>query len=492
MKALVKNFALPVFMAAGLIAAPLASGQHGSTVAPGPADYKHRAPVSEEILRVRLPKPVESKLANGLTVLVLEDRRLPNVLVQLHLRGAGALFEPANLPGLASATAEMLQEGTHKRAGKEIAEELDRLGASVGAGSSFGSVETVFTASGLSENFDAWFGLALDVLRNPSFPAAELDQFKERFKVQLRQQRAAARFLAGERFSHAVYGNHPAAVATATLDSIDALTPDLLMQWHRDRYRPQNAVLAVSGDVQASDLIPKLEKWLADWRGGASGAQTLPPHPVPANARKIYLVDRPGSVQTTLTVGNIAIERRSDDFVALLVMNHLLGGNSAGRLFLNLREEKGYTYGAYSRLRAVEYPGPWSAGTDVRTEVTDGALTEIFNEIRRIREIKVGAAELAATKRSVVASFALALERPDRVLGFALTRKFYGLPDDYWDTYPAKIAAVTAEDVQRVALKYLDPDAMQIVAVGAAGKIKPVLEKFGSVELYDTDGKNIR
>jgi predicted Zn-dependent peptidase len=491
MNAILGVFALPALIAAAFIAAPLlASGQDASTVAPGPAEHKNRAPVSAEILRVRLPRPVEAKLANGLTVLILEDRRLPNVLAQLHIRGAGALFEPANLPGLASATAEMLQEGTDKRAGKEIAEELDRLGASVGANSSSGSVETVFTASGLSENFDAWFGLALDILLNPSFPAVELGQFKERLKVQLRQQRGAARFLAGERFNHAVYGNHPAAVATATLESVKALTPELLMQWHRQRYLPRNSLLAVSGDIHASELLPKLEKWLADWRGG--GGQAMPPHPVPASARKVHLVDRPGSVQTTLTVGNIAIDRRSEDFVALLVMNHLLGGNSAGRLFLNLREEKGYTYGAYSRFRAVEYPGPWSAGADVRTEVTHGALTEILNEIRRIRESKVSAAELAAAKRSLVASFALALERPDRVLGFALTRKFYDLPENYWDTYPAKIAAVTAEEVQGVARKYLNPDAMQIVAVGHAARIKPILEKFGKVEVYDTDGKTIR
>ena len=173
----------------------------------------------------------------------------------------------------------------------------------------------------------------------------------------------------------------------------------------------------------------------------------------------------------------------------MVVMNHLLGGGPAGRLFLNLREEKGYTYGAYSGFTALEYPGPWSAGADVRSEVTEGALTEFFNEIRRIRETQVGDGELAATKRSVVAGFALALEQPARVLGFALTRKFYNLPDDYWDTYPARVAAVTADDVQRIARKYLNPQTMQIVAVGDGRKIKPILEKFGTVEVYDSDGK---
>jgi zinc protease len=476
---------------AALLPCPLyVSGQESSTVSPSKVERKNKAPVSNEALHVRLPRPVEAKLPNGLTVLILEDHRLPTVLAELHLRGAGALFEPEQLSGLASATAQMLREGTHQRTSRQIAEELDRLGASVGAGAGFGSVETVFSASGLSENLDAWFGLALDILLHPSFPAAELKQLKERAKVQLRQQRARAGFLAGERFNRAVFDKHPAAVVSATLDSIDALTPGLLAKWHGERYSPRDGVLAFAGDVYPSELLPKLEKWLAEWENG-SGNRRLPPNPAPASARKIYLVDRPGSVQTTLSLGNIAIERRSEDFVAMVVMNHLLGGGPAARLFLNLREEKGYTYGAYSGFTAVEYPGPWSAGADVRTEVTDGALTEFLNEIRRIRDTKVSEGELIATKRSVVAGFALALEQPARVLGFALTRKFYDLPDDYWDSYPAKVAAVSTDDVQRVARKYLDPETMQIVAVGDGQEIKPILEKFGTVEVYDNEGRPV-
>ena len=475
-----------------LIARPgTVSGQESFDVPSSQVERKNKAPVSSETLRVHLPKPVEVKLANGLTVLILEDHRLPSVFAQLHIRDAGALFEPANLSGLASATAQMLREGTHKRTSRQIAEELDRLGASVGAGANFGSVETVFTASGLSENFDDWFTVALDILLHPSFPVAELNQLKERAKVQLRQQRSRPGFLAGERFNRAVFGSHPAAVVTATIDSIDALTPELLTQWHRQRYSPRDSVLAFAGDVYPSELLPKLKKSLANWNGTPDNEQ-MPPNPVPASARKVYLVDRPNSVQTTLALGNIAIDRRSEDFVPMVVMNHLLGGGPAARLFLNLREEKGYTYGAYSNFTAVEYPGPWSAGADVRTEVTDGALTEFFNEIRRIRDTQVSEAELAATKRSVVARFALALEQPAQLVGFAITRKLYNLPDDYWDNYPAKIAAVTAEDVQRVARKYLNPEAMQIVAVGDGEKIKSILEKFGSIEIYGGDGKRLQ
>ena len=482
---------LLVLTTAASVARPLfVSGQDSASVPPSKVERKNKAPVSTDTLRVRLPKPVEAKLSNGLTVLILEDHRLPGVLAQLHIRSAGALFEPPKLPGLASATAQMLREGTHKRTSRQIAEQLDRLGASAGAGSNFGSLETVFTASGLSENFDAWFALALEILLHPSFPAAELNQLKEQAKVQLRQQRATPRFLASERFNRAVFGNHPAAVITSTLESINALTPALLAKWHRERYLPQDSILAIAGDVYPSELLPKLEKWLAGWRG-VRGDQDMPHNPVPASTKNIYLVDRPNSVQTTLVLGNIAIDRRSKDFVPMVVMNHLLGGGPAARLFLNLREEKGYTYGAYSSFAAAEYPGPWSAGTSVRTEVTEGALTEVFNEIRRIRDTQVSEMELAATKRAVIARFALALEQPARVLGFALTRKLYDLPEDYWDNYPAMVEAVTADEVNRVARRYLNPDTMQVVAIGDARKIKQALEKFGSLEVYNSDGKQM-
>ncbi len=171
----------------------------------------------------------------------------------------------------------------------------------------------------------------------------------------------------------------------------------------------------------------------------------------------------------------------------MVVMNRLLGGGPAARLFLNLREEKGYTYGIYSNFAAVGYPGPWRVSGNVRSEVTGSALAEIFNEIHRIRETEVGEAELEENKRSVVASFALSLEQPAQVLDFTITRKIYNLPDDYWDTYPARVMAVTPQDVQQVARKYLNPESMQLVAVGGLRKIKPMLEKHGPVQVYDSE-----
>ncbi|HEY1266324.1 MAG TPA: pitrilysin family protein [Candidatus Binatia bacterium] len=450
-------------------------------------EKKNRVPVSKEVLEVKLQRPIERKLSNGMTVLILEDHRFPAVVTDFHLRGAGAVFEPENQTGLASVTAEMLREGTKTRTSRQIAEQMDRLGASLWASSGFGSVETAVGASGLKDNFDAWFGIAVDVLLHPTFPQLELNRMKQRIKVQLRQQRSSSGFLADERFARAVFGGHPAAIVSATPESVDALTPEALAAWHRERYDPAKTILGIAGDVYAAELIPKLEKWLGSWPRRSIDT-ALPANPAPVSSRRIFVVDRPDSVQTTVTIGNIAIDRRSDDYIPMVVMNQILGGGASARLFLNLREEKGYTYGVYSSFSAGEYPGPWRAGGNMRTEVTEGAFKEFFNEFRRIRDEKAPAAELGDAKRSVVANFALALEQPARVLAFAVARKIYGLPDDYWDTYSAKVMAVTADDVERVARKYLDPATAQIVAVGDARKIKPVLEQYGAVEVYDNLG----
>jgi zinc protease len=448
----------------------------------------NRAPVSQEVLKVKLPRPVETVLSNGIHVMILEDHRFPLVTVEFDIDGAGAFYEPANLPGLAGTTARLLDQGTKTRTSKQIAEQIDSLGASISASAPFGSGSTVVNASGLSDTFDQWFALATDVLLHPTFPADELMQYQSRAKPALLQQRSQPNFLANQTMSRALYGSYPASVVTPTPESIDAMTPTMLADWHDKRYAPQNTILAISGDVHAEALIPKLRLWLAEWKSSKVSVK-FPPSPAAQTRTKVYLVDRPGSVQTTLLMGNLAIDRTNPDYPALVVLNEILGGGSASRLFLNLREEKGYTYGVYSNLVARKYAGPWTAGGDLRTEVTDGAMTEFLRELNRIRDEKVSDAELDPAKRSIVAHFALSLESPQQVIGYAITRKAYNFPPDYWDKYPAQIAAITADDVQRVARKYINPATMQVVAVGDAGKIKTILEKYGPVEAVDTSGK---
>jgi zinc protease len=450
-------------------------------------ERKNKAPVSDEILRVKIPKPTELTLPNGLKVLVLEDHRLPLVTARLTILGAGALNDPADVPGLANVTAAMLKEGTKTRTSKQIAEQSDQLGAMIGAQAPWGSETATFTASGLSDNAGQWMALASDVLLNPSFPESELGKLKQRMKVQLQQQRSTAGFLMQERFNRAVYGSHPAAVTSPTAQALDKITPAMLAEWHAARYVPENAILGIAGDIRPADVM-QMFQGLREWKAGASKVG-LPTATKPASGRKIFLVDRPGSVQTDVEIGNIAISRLDADYVPMVVMDRIVGGGASARLFMNLREIHGYTYGAYSQLVARRYAGPWIAQGSMRTDATGGAMTEFMNEINRIRDKAVPEKELEETKRSIVASFALTLERPTELLDYAIALKVYNLPADYWDTYPAKIMSITAEQVQRVARKYIVPDDLQIVAVGDAAKLKPVLDKYGTVQVFDTEGK---
>src|SRR5579862_6870379 len=229
-------------------------------------ERKNKAPVSDQILRVKIPKPTEITLPNGLTVLVLEDHRLPLVTARLTILGAGALNDPPDVPGLANVTATMLKEGTTTRSSKQIAEQSEELGATIGAQAPWASETATFTASGLSDNASQWIALASDILLNPTFPESELNKLKQRMKVQLQQQRSTAGFLMQERFNRAVYGNHPAAITSATLQALDKITPAMLAEWHRTRYVPENAILGVAGDItpaQVTQMFAALPAWKA-------------------------------------------------------------------------------------------------------------------------------------------------------------------------------------------------------------------------------------
>jgi zinc protease len=213
--------------------------------------------------------------------------------------------------------------------------------------------------------------------------------------------------------------------------------------------------------------------------------------PPAVGAPKVFLVARPGSVQTTLNVGTQSMVRTDPDYIALTVVNRVLGG-TMGRLFRHLREEKGYTYGIGSAFSATQYRGAWQVSTSVRTEVTEAALTELLAEIAELRENPVPAAEFADVKRAIVGSFALALESPQQVLGYYIDNWQYGLPADYWDTYPARVNAITPAQAQAAARKYWAPGRLHIVAVGDATKITDILRTKGDLEVYDADGRPIK
>ena len=452
--------------------------------------FKNKAPVSDKLLEIKLPRAQEADLPNGVHVMVLEDRRAPQVTVQVSMRGAGGFYDPADHVGLAQFTAANIREGTATKSTAEIAEQLDRLSATLNATAAMASEDATLSASALTEHVDAVLDLMADVLLNPTFPEPEFARYKTQTRAQLMQQRTNPGFLAQERFSIVVAGDHPDGRIAPTPAILDKTTRNDLVAFHRARYVPDYAVLAIAGDISMADAMKKVQARFGQWKKSGAPVPTVTD---PATLQKpgIFLVERPNSVQTSLIVGVQAIRRTDPDYFALAVLNKVIGGGPTGRLFRHLREEKGYTYGAGSFIAAPRFRGTWGASTDVRTEVTEPALTDLLDELRQAREVPIPAKEFADSKRSMIAAFALTLESPQALLNNSITRYRFNLPVDYWDKYPERVNAITTADAQAIAKKYLDPSRLQIVAVGNSEGVGRALRKLGPVEVYDADGKKI-
>ena len=478
-----------------VLVSSLAFGQGAPQSGPGQqttkgAVVKGKAPVNKEVLKVKLPRAEEATLKNGLQVILLPAHKVPTFNMQLVVL-SGGLADKADYRGLASFTASLLREGTKTRSSKDIAEQVDALGATLTANSGLSSLTSVVNTGGLVESLDQTLELFADVIRNPIFPQAEVDKYKTRTLAQLQFQRSSPQFLAAEQFQKAIYGTgHPASLIAPPAESLKKLTSKDLADFHAMYYRPNNAILAIVGDVTMKEIMPKLEKAFGDWQKGDVPAVTIPQAPAQSESR-IFLIDRPGSVQTVLQLGTLGIERTSPDYFAVLLADRVLGGGPSGRLFMNLREDKGYTYGAYSNFGGTKFRGTWISSSEVRTDVTEGAMKEFMYELNRLRNETVATEELENAKRAIIGSFALSLEQPGTLLQNVITQKLYNLPADYWDTYPQKVSAITAADVQNAAKKYIDMGHLQVVAVGDAAKAREILAKYGKVELYDAEGKPV-
>jgi predicted Zn-dependent peptidase len=449
------------------------------------AELKGKAPVNRNLLKVKLPLAQEATLQNGMHVALLEDHKLPTFSMQMIVRGGG-LADPKNLRGLAMITTAMLDEGTSTLSSREIAERLALLGASFSASASPSSGESTMTLSGLVDNLAPTMDLLADVVRNPAFAPAELDKLKSRIRSQVQYRRSLPGFVAQEQFLHAIYGNHPGSLIVPPDAALKAITSADLQKYHHDYFAPNNLSLLAYGDITLKELLAQLNRVFGEWKKVDIAMPKRPELTAPAKAR-ILLVDRPASVQTSLLVGGLGIERTSPDYFAVLVMNHILGGGPASRLFMNLREDKGYTYGASSDFNGSSFPGVVVASTDVRNEVTDGALHELQAELNRIRTQPVSANEIENAKHALIGRFALSLESPQTLLAMLAVQEIYDLPANYWNDYPQHVEAITAQDIKRVASQYYRADRLQIVAVGDAASVRKALAKYGDVEMITAD-----
>ena len=438
------------------------------TAAAAAEEFRQRPPAPLAERPLKLPTPHESVLPNGLRVVVVEQPRLPLVSFRLAFR-TGDTSDPADLPGLTDTMTDMLVEGTETRTSRRIAEEVARYGATLNAGAA--SDHTTVAASTLAAYADPVFELLADVTLRPTFPEDELELAKANAQQNLIAQRAQPSFLATEALARVLYGEHPYAVVAATPESIAAMTRERLAEFHRAQFSPAGAFLLVVGDVSREHVLGRAEELFGGWEPRPVAEPSFPAPPA-RSERTAYLVDRPGSAQANIVVANLAITRTHPDYFPLLVMHTILGGTASARLFMNLREEKGYTYGAYTQLDARRHAGSFRATAEVRTPVTGASLKEIFGEYERIREEDVSEKELRDAQNYLTGVFPIRLETQEALVDQLMQLRVHGLPDDYLETYRERVQRVTREEVRRAANLYVTPDRAAVVVVGDAAAVR--------------------
>jgi len=431
-------------------------------------EFRREPPAPLAPRPLNLPAPEETALANGLRVVFVGQGRLPLVNFRLAFPTGGA-FDPPELPGLTDMLTNMLVEGTETRSSRQIAEQAARYGATLNAGAS--SDYTVVSASSLSVYADHALELLADVALRPSFPEGELALAKANTQQNLIAQRAQSSFLATEALARVLFGEHPYSVVAPTPESIEATTRERLREFHLRRFIPNNAVLFAVGDVRREETLRRIEELFGGWRSGDVPEADFPAPPE-RDGRTAYVVARPGSAQTNVVVANLGITRTHPDYFPLLVMHTVLGATASSRLFMNLREEKGYTYGAYTSLDARRHAGSFRASTEVRTPVTGASLKEIFYELDRVRSEDVSEKELADAKAYLTGTFPIRLETQDGLVEQLVQITMHGLPSDYLQTYRDRVQAVTGEEVRRVANLYVTPGRAAIVLVGDADELR--------------------
>lgn len=436
---------------------------------------------------VAFPVPTTSRLANGFEVNVVRAGRLPLLHLILVVR-AGQSAEPPALAGLADFTAEMLKEGSTTRTGVELIGAIEDVGGDLSVLTTADAVYVRITVP--SEHAAVAVEVLAEVVQRPAFPADEVEKHRERELDRIALARADAEYVAHYVLHKALYGSHPYARFDATPESIALIQRDHLVTFHHDRYAADGAFLVVAGDADAAALAPLIEAAFGSWRTGAAPPPGVPDPPA-IHGREVLLVDRPGSVQSVILIGGVTVPMSHGDHLPLSVANEVLGGSAWSRLFMNLRERNDFTYGAYSDLAETALAASLVASADVDTALTGPALAEFFRELRRIRTEVVPGDELQARKAYMTRVFPLRIETPQSIAFMLAQQRVNGLPADYWDTYRDRVLAVPAEEVARVAERYVPDDRAVIVVVGVADAIEEACAAWGPVTPVDEEGRRL-
>ena len=445
------------------------------------ASFPHKPPAPGLAGEYRFPAFTEDRLDNGLRVVVCQDRRVARVCATLLIT-TGLTPDEQRLPGLSKFLAEMLKEGTSTRTADEVAEAVDFMGAEFETAGSQDMVRA--SISMLEEYFADGLGLLGELILDATLPDDELERLRRRELAALAKKHSQPGYVGRKACYRALFGEHPYAAIDATEESLTAISRGGLTAFRGAQFDPSRGHLIIVGSVGRNEALRVAESVFGAWKA-ATPPEPLTVH-VPSSAgRRALIVDFPNAVQSNIYIANHAVPFGHPDFIPFKVMNQVLGGSYASRLFMNLREEKGYTYGAYSRTDARVEASCLVAWAAVGKDVTDGALTEFFRELSRIRDERVGDEELKSVQSFLTGIFPIALERIEQIAAHIMSLKLYGLPADHWDTYRDRINAATPEQVQQIARKYVRPDDALIVVVGRADELRPILEPYGPVTVLD-------
>ena len=435
------------------------------------APDRSHPPAVGPVPAVHVPAVDKRTLSNGLAVWIVGMHKVPTVQLELAIR-AGSSADPEGKFGLASLTADMLDEGAGDRTALQIADAIDFLGAEL---TTTAAVDAAFADLHvpIARLADALPVLA-DVVARPTFPDAELKRVREERLTSLIQARDDPEQLVRFAFPRVVYGpRHRYGTAQiGTAASLQGLAVADLKSFHASLYRPANATLVVAGDTNADTIIPLLERTLGQWKGAEGVAPPAVANAPQLTARRVYIIDKPGAAQSQIEIGWVGVARSTPDYFALRVLNTILGETFTSRLNANLREQHGYAYGAGSTFEMRQAAGPFYAAAGVQTDKTSESLKEFFNELTRIHQ-PVGTDELDKAKSFLTLQLPRIFETTRRVAGAFAQIFVYNLPADYYQTYGQHVAGVTAADVKRVADKYIQPDKFAVVIVGDRKVIEP-------------------
>jgi zinc protease len=447
------------------------------TATTAPVD-RSKKPAAGPAPVISIKDPVTFNLTNGMTILVVENHKLPKVRASFYI-DYGPVYE-GKKAGSLDLMGGMLGEGTTNLSKDKFDEAVDMIGADVNLSASGGS------AGALTKYFDKAFNLMADALKNPAFPQESFDKLKSMTLTGLKTEEKSTPTIATRVNNALSFGKSTAMGEFTTEESVKGLSLDDIKDSYKKYITPSRSYLTFVGDITPAAAKALAEKAFANWKGTKLPVPTVAPVQNPGTT-EIDFVDIPTAVQGELRIGNIVNNPLGGkDYHALLLANYILGGGAEAKLFMNLREKHGFTYGAYSRVGNGRFPSLFTASAAVRTDKVDSATTEMFKEILNMRDGNISADDLANAKAKYNGSFALGMEDPAKTAEYASNILVNGLPKDYYRTYLQKINAVTLDDIKEVSRKYFSEGNSRIVIAGNASKIIPKLMKFGyPIKKYD-------